>query len=383
MDRPTDNGPLEAALRELAARQLPGLLEEAAGEARDEVKRILRERMVALLLEDIEAAPPARGVPQATSSGSGPGGRDRAEPPDAAGSDDRQSLHRVIEALQDGAEPDPVGEEIAPGTTGLYVYGIVPHDASVPGDVPGGVAGNSPVRLLPADGVQAVVSDVPLSEFAHQALRTKADDPAWLEAAVRAHEGVLARFHEDGVILPLRFGTVFADVDRATEALAARGDQFRADLLRLDGCSEWGLDVASDWDAVVGWVSRHDDELEGLQAQAESAPEGRSFFLRRRLARALADEAAGLQADVAAEVHRRVAEVAEDSIAPEATRAGDGPEAVVSRAAYLVDGQRVDELRRAVDELRAAHGQAGFTLRLTGPWAPYSFVAIHRASGSG
>ena len=98
--------------------------------------------------------------------------------------------------------------------------------------------------------------------------------------------------------------------------------------------------------------------------------------------RSLATEATRLQGEVAAEVHRRLSSVAEDSVAPEATGIGDTPGLLVAAAAYLVEGPREGELRRAVEDLQSLYGPAGFTLRLTGPWAPYSFAASTRSDGT-
>ena len=43
--------------------------------------------------------------------------------------------------------------------------------------------------------------------------------------------------------------------------------------------------------------------------------------------------------------------------------------------AYLVAAGREDELRAAVEELRARFGPDGVTYELTGPWPPYNFAA--------
>src|SRR4051812_31912512 len=52
-DRPAEGEPsLEALLRAIAERELPGLLDEATAEARNEVKRRLRDRLVDLMLAE-------------------------------------------------------------------------------------------------------------------------------------------------------------------------------------------------------------------------------------------------------------------------------------------------------------------------------------------
>ena len=41
---------------------------------------------------------------------------------------------------------------------------------------------------------------------------------------------------------------------------------------------------------------------------------------------------------------------------------------------YLVEADRVDDLRAVVAELERDHGALGARLELSGPWPPYNFV---------
>jgi hypothetical protein len=48
-------------------------------------------------------------------------------------------------------------------------------------------------------------------------------------------------------------------------------------------------------------------------------------------------------------------------------------------AAYLVDADRVGELRALVAELEDRHAAVGARIELTGPWPPYNFVPAEDA----
>src|SRR5258707_13136802 len=70
---------------------------------------------------------------------------------------------------------------------GIWVYALAKRgEPTLPGLA--GVAG-APVRLVDADGLTAVVSDVTLEDFGEGALRRNLEDMAWLEAVARAHHG--------------------------------------------------------------------------------------------------------------------------------------------------------------------------------------------------
>ena len=47
---------------------------------------------------------------------------------------------------------------------------------------------------------------------------------------------------------------------------------------------------------------------------------------------------------------------------------------MILNGVYLVDREREDELRAALEELRSGHGDRGLVLELTGPWPAYNFV---------
>ena len=65
----------------------------------------------------------------------------------------------------------------------IWVYALAEREETA---LPGltGVAGG-PVRLIDADGLTAVVSNVSLAEFGEEALRRNLENLAWLEAVAR------------------------------------------------------------------------------------------------------------------------------------------------------------------------------------------------------
>jgi Gas vesicle synthesis protein GvpL/GvpF len=259
--------------------------------------------------------------------------------------------------------------------TAIYLYGVVPAGSPPPSDPPGGV-GDAPVRVVPRGGLSAVVSEVPLSEFGHDRFRRNLEDPAWLEARVRSHEAVLAAFHGTGAVVPMRFGTVFRDDARVAEALASRRDELLGDLERFLGRSEWGVKVAVRREDLDRWLERTDEGVGELRRQAASAAEGRAFLLRKRLERASADAADRVLDELLDEAHRRLSDLAEDAVVARPGGALDGgPAEVVFAASYLVRKERAGRFGDAVDDLGRQRAVRGISLRLSGPWAPYSFTS--------
>lgn len=147
------------------------------------------------------------------------------------------------------------------------------------------------------------------------------DDESRLEALVRAHNELLVEALAEGVVVPFRFGTTFADRETLDAWLERHRAQLTIELKRLRGKSEWSVETV-----------------------APELPSGDRYLEERLATATLPDVRARLEL-VAAE------------------RNGD---------AYLVERSRQQELAAALSELETA----GHQLRVTGPWPPYSFARL-------
>jgi hypothetical protein len=148
------------------------------------------------------------------------------------------------------------------------------------------------------------------------------DDETRLERLVRAHNELLLGGLEAGAVVPFRFGTTFPDQAALDDWLERHREALSAELERLRGTAEWSVEaVGSVPDVAAG-------EYLGARLATTVRP-----GLRERLAAASEDAA------------------------------GD---------AYLVSRARQDEFAAAIAELETA----GYELRVTGPWPPYSFARL-------
>jgi hypothetical protein len=111
---------------------------------------------------------------------------------------------------------------------GCYVYGIVPADVELAGDVRG--VGDPPgrIELVRHGGLAALVSEVDLT----RRLGTPDD--------LRAHARILDATAVEVPVLPLRFGTVMATRDAvAGDLLAVYQEAFAAALKQTEGRAQY------------------------------------------------------------------------------------------------------------------------------------------------
>ncbi|MEO3873628.1 GvpL/GvpF family gas vesicle protein [Nonomuraea sp. B12E4] len=244
--------------------------------------------------------------------------------------------------------------------SGTYLYAVASE--SVPVGAPG-VAG-TPVRTITRGGLVAYVSTVPLAEFGEEPLRHSLEDLDWLAETARAHHGVVDEVSRVPVA-PVRLVTVYADDDQVAELLDRRGEEFLEVLSHVAGRREWG---------VKAYARQTPDPAESPMTGGDPGKPGTSYLRRRRESLRGREQARRLALARAEQIH---ATLSSEAVASCRHRAQDPhlsgrEERMLLNGAYLVDEGRDEEFAALVGSL----GGDGVDLRLTGPWAPYSFTVL-------
>lgn len=269
---------------------------------------------------------------------------------------------------------------------GWYLYGITRMDQQ-PGEGVratvwlGGGEGDEddePLEVIAQGDVQAVVRRVPLAEFAPEALRARAEEPAWIEAMARRHNSTLEAIHRDRTILPAKFGSVYASMADLSAALQAAHEKLLAQLQQIAGCDEWGVRLYADLATIRQWVESEHAGVQRLRQELASATPGRAYFLQRKLEDELA---AAAEQGVDDLVERAYARLIGRAVAGEVNRRIGGSrivqhdgEAEVLRAAFLVRREQADMF---LDDVRTlAESQPSLRCEYSGPWPPYSFATL-------
>jgi hypothetical protein len=245
----------------------------------------------------------------------------------------------------------------------LWLYGVMDGDAAGPPERLG-IDLVHDVELIRRDGLAALVSAVPLSEFDESGLRETLEDLDKLEVLARAHERVLDDALEAGAVVPFRICTIYASAARVEEMLDREHEPLTAALRRLRGTAEWGVKAY----AVAG--------AQGASGEAAGEPVSGADYLRRRRAAREAAEGARQAVDTAVDrVHACLRERAAAAVlsAPQDRRLTGREAEMVLNGAYLVPDADAEDFRTLVAELAARHRSDGMQLELTGPWPAYHF----------
>lgn len=206
----------------------------------------------------------------------------------------------------------------------IWVYGVCLRQARPHPPVRG--RGHAPLETITHGRLAAVVS------------RAAPEQQEATVDGLHAHARVVDALMDEATVLPVRFGTRFAEPLAVRSALAVRRPALLAALQRVEGCVEIAVRVSM-------------PERRSLLA-AVGGPHLHASLRDRRLASALHDPLADLSV--------------ETRIWPTIAR-GE-----LLRAAYLVPRGEVGAFCAAADELE--HEYPRVDLTCTGPWPAYSFV---------
>lgn len=237
----------------------------------------------------------------------------------------------------------------------LHVYAVTD-----PGPRPPAVAGvdGAPVQTLSDHGLGVAYSR-----------HDGAPSPPAPDTAL-AHGRVCDDLLDQGLsVLPVRYGTRYADEAALREGLAQRQPALAARLDAVRGCVELGLRVL--------WTPEpsSDGQVDAGRPAPDGGP-GRAYLLRR-----LAQEQQRRQRREAAEATAAVVHEPLAAAAREARSEVLATPKLLLSAAYLVPRQAVEEFRALVD--RVAAQRPDLEVLCTGPWPAYSFGDEPREARSG
>jgi Gas vesicle synthesis protein GvpL/GvpF len=284
------------------------------------------------------------------------------------------------------AAPATAPEQPAPATPaelGWYVYCVVGDDhASLPDDLEG-IDARHPVGALEQDGLAAIVSRVPLSEFGEEPLRERLSDMEWLERTARRHEQVQEQMTRTGTPIPMRLCTIYRDESGVRSMLVREGPALREALDQLRGKAEWGVKAFADLDAAEPEPPVADPADPAEPAEPAKPGPGRpgsgegAAYMQGRLQHRRRREQTGARLDEACDgLHAALCAVAADGVtlAPHRPEMTGRTVPMIFNASYLVAHADADAFHSELDRLSRELAPLGLEVERTGPWPPYNFV---------
>ena len=284
-----------------------------------------------------------------------------------------EALREKVEAAMEA----PV-EEFAAMTQdkGRYVYGIAASKEAVRlGKI--GIEGNE-VYTIPYQDLCAIVHNCPAEPY-------QSKDEEIVKSWARAHQSVLDEAKERfSTIIPLGFDTILRPKDDATPPDQVVGDWLKEDYDRLrtlmekiEGKDEYGVQVSYEPGVMGKQISEQSEEIKKMKEEMTTKSPGMAYMYKQKLEKTVKAEMEKLADEWFKKLYGRIKQHTDD-IVVEKTKKVDKDRMMLLNLSCLVAKEKVEGLG---EELEKINGLEGFSVRFTGPWPPYSFLAKPVAEG--
>jgi hypothetical protein len=240
-----------------------------------------------------------------------------------------------------------------------------------PRNIPG-LPGMGPVRVLDVDrGLFLAVADAPLDRYGEDAINRGLSDLDWVSRAAVAHEAVVESFIRASAILPMKLFTLFASDERAVAHVRGEAARIRAAAKRVANHHEWGVRVTLDRARAVASTR---PPRPATPRAAGPTSTGIAYLTRKKAQRDAGVELAERARETVSRVYDRLAAratIARRKSASDLPVQG-GP--LLLDAAFLVPRGRATTFQSLAAREASTIAPHGYSLTVTGPWPPYSFV---------
>ena len=263
---------------------------------------------------------------------------------------------------------------MAGSETAIYLYCLGPSER-LPPIAAAGVDERSRVSLWFCDEIGAVLSEVPLDDFRGEEAEARLRDLSWLGPRVCRHEAVVEEAMRHSPVLPARFATLFASSGSLRAFVLRHRSAIAGFFSEIGDQQEWAVKGL-----LVGARAREAMRAAGRTAAEEASPAsaspGARYFEQKRIDAGLDRQLrpwlkeAGRRA--AAELRALAGGFGERKVLGlEAVE--DGVEAVWNWA-FLLPPAALADFRERIEGLNAEHAAYGLSLRMAGPFPPYTFA---------
>lgn len=250
-------------------------------------------------------------------------------------------------------------------TQAIYLYGFTLPNSVAPPIF--GVDNQHPISAHQCAGLNAAISSVLLSDFTGEIGENNVQNVAWLTPRACRHALVVDKLMVQGPVYPLPFGTLFSSLSALEQEMQYRSTEVLEVLRHITGCQEWSLEATLDRKQAV-------DSLfaEGLHSGRFCLPEaaGRRHLEEQKLRRTLTAELNDWLAQCLTSLQDELRPLMRDS---RSRRLLDDK---VLHWAYLLSEGEVAAFQQQVADIADRYEAYGFSFRVTGPWAAYSFCQL-------
>ena len=251
---------------------------------------------------------------------------------------------------------------------GRYVYCIADaRETKSLGKI--GIEGHK-VHTIPHKDICAVVHSCPAQPY-------HSDDQEVVKAWVMTHQKVVdAACERWSTVLPLSFDTIIrGGAEKSAEQnvkdwLKQEYEEFKRRIQKVRGRAEYGVQIFWEPEVIAQSLTWTSPEIRNLEEEIKTKPKGLAYMYRQKLGNLIKREMETKADEYFKDFYSRIRKYTDD-VRVEKTKKAEPGLQMIMNLSCLVYRDRYTELG---EELGKINRMAGFSVRFTGPWPPYSFV---------
>jgi hypothetical protein len=234
------------------------------------------------------------------------------------------------------------------------------------------------LESIASGGFYVVVKMVSDAEYSEENLKKNLSDIAWLDMNARSHVSIISLLMENHTVIPFNFGTIYHSVENLNKFIEDYSDLLIRNLQCVDRQEEWVIKVYSNQLILKEHIDSLSPEAAELEKQIMASSPGKAFLLTRKKADLIGNEIEKLCKNYGQEYFNEFKTLSgsdklNNLIPKEFTCRNDN---MILNASFLVVKDLAIEFLSLARRLKNKYSDLGFDLEITGPWPPFSFVAI-------
>ena len=266
---------------------------------------------------------------------------------------------------QESANVSEAKQEVA--SEGRYLYCVVSSSSNTDfGDM--GIDDSSVYTIIYKD-IGAVVHKCPAKPYESKNEQTVKE---WILSHQYIIDEATKKF---GTVIPFSFDTIIkGDEEKVQEWLKEEYRVLKDKLKKLKDKAEYTVQIFSDKVAMMEKIGENNPELKKLKEDIKTKPKGMAYMLNKKLEAKTKDIFIDLLNKHAKDFHAQIKNYVDD-LKVESTKK-PVPEKwkrkqMIVNLSCLVDKDKVEKLGKTLGEINK---KKEFSVRFTGPWAPFSFA---------
>ncbi|MDI6917443.1 MAG: GvpL/GvpF family gas vesicle protein [Thermoplasmatales archaeon] len=266
---------------------------------------------------------------------------------------------------QESANVSEAKQEVAP--EGRYLYCVIISSSNADfGDM--GIDDSNVYTIIYKD-IGAVVHKCPAKAYDSKNEQTVKE---WILAHQYIIDEATKKF---GTVIPFSFDTIIkGDEEKVKRWLSEEYSALKDKLETLKDKAEYTVQIFCDKTVMMEKIGKNNPSIKKLKEDIKTKPKGVAYMLRQKMEGMLKDELRLLMDDYAKDFYNQIRNYADDIKVEQRNKPVPDKwkdKQMIVNLSCLTRKDKVEQLGKILGEINK---KKEFSVRFTGPWAPFSFV---------